>query len=52
MNKQTFATILEVALLHFDGVSDNEMILNYNLNPKLVEIGIKLSNYLKGIKIK
>jgi len=50
MNKQTFSTILECALLKFDGVTENDMILNYGLNKQLVSVGCKLCDYLKKIK--
>ena len=52
MNKQTFCLILQVALLSFDKVSENDMIFNYGLNPQLVKVWIKLCEYLQGIKIK
>ena len=38
MNKQTFCLILQVALLSFDKVSENDMIFNYGLNPQLVKV--------------
>ena len=48
MNKQTFATILQCALLHFEGTSENTMILELGLETKLVKTGIKLCDYLKS----
>ena len=50
MNKQTFATILNVALLSYDGVSENVMIFEFGLDSNLVNTGIKLCNYLKNQK--
>jgi len=51
VNKQTFACILQCALLSKDGVSENDMIFNYSLNPQLVKIGIKLCDYLNSIQL-
>jgi len=52
MNKEQFCTILECALLSFDGVTETELIVKYNLNPKIVRIGNQLYFYLKSKQIK
>jgi len=51
MNKDTFCTILESALLSFEGVSKEMMIEEYGLNEAQVKAGIKLCEYLKSIKL-
>lgn len=48
MNKEEFCSILEVALLNFDGIQEDELIEKYGLDKKQVEIGIKLCAYLKA----
>lgn len=48
MDKKEFSTILQCALLSYDGVSENQMIFQYSLDLKLVSTGIKLCNYLKS----
>ena len=48
MDKQTFCTILECALLNFDGIDEKELISKYKLNPKLAKIGVQLCKYLKS----
>ena len=52
MNKRDFSQILNCALLSFDGISENEMILQYGLDPKFSNAGTKLCSYLKSIKLK
>ncbi len=42
MDKDSFWVILESALLHFDGVSKEVMVQEYELEEKLIEAGIKL----------
>lgn len=51
MNKITFCTILQSALLCFDGVQETELIEQYGLNPELVRIGCQLCSYLKSKQI-
>ena len=51
MDKLTFCTILECALLNFDRVSKEELVEKYGLNEKLAIVGIKLCEYLKSIKV-
>ncbi len=51
MNKLTFYTILESALLCFDGVKESELIEQYGLNPELARIGCQLCSYLKSKQI-
>ncbi len=50
MDKQTFVEILECALLHFDGVSEQELI-EYGLTPELARVGRQLCSYLKTKEI-
>ena len=49
MNKQTFATILNVALLYSEGVSENELLFQYGFNNQLIKIGIKVCEDIKKI---
>lgn len=49
MNKITFCTLLECALLNFDGVIEEELIKKYGIDTKLAKAGIKLCEYLKSI---
>ncbi len=51
MDKQTFCWILESALLNFDGVTEQQLIQEYKIEPKLAKIEIKLGEYLKSIEI-
>ncbi len=51
MDKQTFTEILECALLSFDGASEQEIIKEYGLKPKLARVGIKLCDYLKSKEV-
>jgi hypothetical protein len=51
MNKREFCTILQCSLLAYEGVSQNEMILKYGLDPKLAKIGSKLCSFLKRKKV-
>lgn len=47
MNKQEFVTILQSALLTFDGMDADEIMkLNPEYDFKYVKIGIKLCDYL------
>ncbi len=51
MNKEQFTTILEVALLYFEGVSEeNIKKLLPPYTDREIQTGIKLSNYLKKRK--
>jgi hypothetical protein len=43
MNKEEFITVLEFALLSFDGAD----ISKYELNTRLIKMGDKLAKYLK-----
>ena len=51
MNKKEFCEVLNCALFSFDGVSANEMIFQYGLNPKYVDVGTKLCEFLKSKEI-
>lgn len=51
MNKITFYTILQSALLCFDGIQEIELIENYGLNPELARIGCHLCSYLKSKQV-
>ncbi len=55
MNKGDFVIVLQVALLHFDGVSIENLkqLLpdGLSFDPKLIIIGVKLSNYLKELEV-
>jgi len=52
MNKEQFVIILQSALFYFDGATKEE-IMSYNIYPEqLIDVGIKLSQYLNAIKIK
>lgn len=48
MEKSDFVEILQCALLSFDGISEEELVSKYNLNPKLAKIGLQLCEYLKS----
>ena len=50
MDKETFCWIFESALLAFDGVSLEDMVKNYGIQPKLATAGIKLTKYLKEVE--
>lgn len=51
MDKKQFITTLQVALLSFDGVDEQEINkLNSGYDIKCVKAGIKLSDYLKSIE--
>ncbi len=52
MDKIIFCTILESALLGFDGVSEEVMVQEYGLKKEAVKAGMELCNYLKSIKLK
>ena len=52
MDKITFCTILESALLSWDGVTEDELVNNYGIDKRLAKIGIKLCEYLKSIEVK
>jgi hypothetical protein len=51
MNKIIFCTILQSALLCFDGVQETELIEHYGLNPELARVGVKLCSFLKSKQI-
>ncbi len=51
MDKFAFCTILECALLNFDGVTKEELVEKYTLNERFAIVGIKLYEYLKSIKV-
>ena len=48
MDKEAFVEILECALLNFDGVTQNQLVEEYNLDPRLAKIGIQLCGFLKS----
>jgi len=48
MDKETFAWILQSALLSFEGISEKEMHVQYGINPEIIKIGVLLCNYLKS----
>jgi len=54
MNKKTFLWILEIALLHFDGVSVKrlrKLLPDGSAIPEtIIQSGLKLCEYLKEIK--
>lgn len=50
MNKETFYAILQSALWSFEGMT-KEKIVQQGIELKYAEIGIKLSDYLKSIKL-
>jgi hypothetical protein len=52
MNKIIFCTILQSALLCFDGVQETELIEYYGLNPELARLGVQLCSYLKSKEIR
>jgi hypothetical protein len=52
MNKIIFCTILQSALLCFDGVQETELIEKYGLTPELAKLGVQLCSYLKSKEIK
>lgn len=55
MDKQTFIEILQVALLHFDGLPEEairKLLPNEAHSDFSVRAGIKLSEYLQSIKLR
>lgn len=51
MDKEELIIILQCCLFSFEGGSEQE-IINYNTYPpELVRIGVKLSEYLRSIKL-
>jgi len=52
MDKITFCTILESALLSWDGITEEELVDKYGINMNLARVGIKLCQYLKTIELK
>jgi len=51
MDKRTFLEVLEVALLNFDGLTEQEIIERFRLDSKIIEVGIRLTSYLKTKQI-
>ena len=51
MDKITFCTILESALLSFDGISEEVIVQEYGIKGELAKAGIELWSYLKSIKL-
>jgi len=51
MDKITFCTILESALLSFDGISEEVIVQEYGIKGELAKAGIELCSYLKSIKL-
>jgi len=50
MNKNDFILILEATLLSFEGITQNQLILNGMTNFQ-ANAGIKLCEYLQSIKV-
>ena len=50
MDKQTFCGILRVALLNYDGVTEQQLTQEYKIEPELAKAGIRLCKYLKPIE--
>lgn len=48
MKKTEFLTILQVAILEFEGAAD-KLVPDERFKPELIKTGIKLCNYLKSI---
>ena len=48
MEKDDFIEILQGALLNFDNVSEEELVLKFKLNSKLAKIGVQLCGYLRS----
>jgi len=48
MDKETFCTILQCALLNFDGVDEGKLVED-GFERRLARAGIALTNYLKDL---
>jgi hypothetical protein len=51
MDKLAFVTILEAALLNFEGIEESEIIEKYGLDAKLTKVGVQLCSYLKSKEV-
>lgn len=51
MDKKSFCYILESALLNFDNINLEELTQKYKISENLAKAGIKLTTYLKSIKL-
>jgi hypothetical protein len=52
MNKETFSLILNGAMLNYiDGVDVNTLVNEMGYDPKIAQIGVKLSMYLSGLRV-
>lgn len=47
MDKETFCSILQSALLNFEDISEKEIMEMYRIDEKLAKAGISLCKYLK-----
>lgn len=50
MKKTKIVQILESCLLACDGVDEETMVVQHEINRKLAQIGIKLYHYLRELK--
>ena len=51
MNKEIFLEILQSAIFSFEGMKEKEIVEKTGFDLKIVKVGIKLCDYLKGIRI-
>lgn len=51
MDKETFSEILEVSLLAFDGMTQKEIMENWDVSLEVIKIGMSLGNYLKSKEV-
>ena len=51
MNKELFLEILQSAIFSFDDMKEKEIIEKTGFDLRIVMVGIKLCDYLKGVEI-
>lgn len=51
MNLKTFTLVLQCSLFHIKGYSEDYMI-NLKIDPEIIKVGIKLSQYLQKKEIR
>ena len=51
MNKEIFFEILQSAIFSFDDMPEKEIVEKTGFDLKIIKIGIKFCDYLKGVEI-
>ena len=51
MNKELFLEILQSAIFSFEGMKEKEIVEKIGVDLKIVRVGIKLCDYLKGVEL-